>query len=108
MALAVAKGFGQFGANGIAARRDVQPDYAGELAVAGTSSALVDRVAAKLLGDGAPDTVKAPIRAAVDSLPVPALKAGKANQAQVTAALQNRVYAAVLLTLASPEFIVQK
>jgi hypothetical protein len=44
----------------------------------------------------------------VDSIAVPALESNGANQAQVTAALQNRVHAAVLLTLASPEFIVQK
>ena len=108
MATVVAKGVGLKGINGSGTRPDVQPDYTGELAVAGTTAALVDRVAAKLLGDGVPDAFKAQIRTAVDSIAVPALKAGGANQAQVTAALQNRVYAAILLTLAAPEFIVQK
>jgi len=37
-----------------------------------------------------------------------ALKPNGANQSQVTAAQRNRVCAAILLTLASPEFIVQK
>jgi len=108
MSTAVAKGFGLFGLYGTAPRRDLQVDYAAAQAAAGSSAGLVDLVTARLLGDGVADAYKAQIRTAVDSIAVPVLKAGGANQAQVTAALQNRVYAAVLLTLASPEFIVQK
>jgi uncharacterized protein (DUF1800 family) len=108
MAAAVAKGAGLRGVKNSGTRPDVQADYTGELAVAGTSSALVDRVTLKLLGDGTPAAMKSQIASAVDSIAVPALKANKANQAQVTAALQNRVWSAVLLTLAAPEFIVQK
>jgi len=105
MATSVARGFGVANAAG---QRDVQADYTGELALAGSSAPLVDRVAAKLLGDGVPDAFKAQVRAGVDSIAIPALKANQANQAQVDAAKRNRVYAAVLLTLAAPEFIVQK
>jgi uncharacterized protein (DUF1800 family) len=108
MSVAVSKGFGNFGPAGTAPRRDIQPDYAAELAAASSSATLVDRVTAKLLGDGVTDAFKSQVRGAVDSIAVPALKPGNTNQAQVTAALQNRVWAAVLLTLASPEFIVQK
>jgi len=91
-----------------ATRPDVQPDYSAELALAAQTVPLVDGVVGKLLGDGMPDTFKAEIRAAVDSIVVPALKAGGANQAQVNAAKQNRVLTAVLLALAAPEFVVQK
>ncbi|HEX4508558.1 MAG TPA: hypothetical protein VH328_00690, partial [Burkholderiaceae bacterium] len=65
-------------------------------------------VTLKLLGDSASTTVKSQIASAVDSITVPVLNANKSNQAQVTAALQNRVWSAVLLSLATPEFIVQK
>jgi uncharacterized protein (DUF1800 family) len=105
---AVARGVGLKGIDGKAARPDVQPDLAGELALSAQTGPLVDRVTAKLLGDGVPDTYKAELRAAVDSIPIPVLKAGGTNQAQVDQAKRNRVNAAVLLTLASPEFIVQK
>jgi uncharacterized protein (DUF1800 family) len=104
MSAAVAKGAGTRGGT----RPDVQPDYSGELAVVGSSAALVDRVTLKLIGDKAPATLKAQIREAVDSIAIPALKPNGANQAKVMAAQRNRVYAAVLLTLAAPEYIVQK
>jgi len=105
MATSVSRGFGVANAAG---QRDVQADYAGELALAGTTAPLVDRVTSKLLGDGVPDAFKAQVRAGVDSIAIPALKANNANAAQVDAARRNRVYAAVLLTIAAPEFIVQK
>jgi uncharacterized protein (DUF1800 family) len=108
MTAAVMRGLGMKGLDGKAARPDVNPDLAGELALAAQTGPLVDRVTAKLLGDGVPDAYKAEIRTAVDSIAIPVLKAGGTNQAQVDLARRNRVNAAVLLTLASPEFIVQK
>ncbi len=108
MAVAVARGVGLRGLNGTGTRPDVQGTYTTELANAANSTTLVDGVTAKLLGDGASATLKSELRAAVDSITIPALKAGNGNLAQVNAAKQNRVNAAVLLTLASPEFIVQK
>jgi len=101
-------GAGLKGSDGTAARRDIQPDYSGELAVAATPSTLVDRVAAKLLPDGGSASLKAEISTAVTSIAVPVLKADKSNQASVDNALRNRVLTSVLLTLATPEFIVQK
>ena len=76
--------------------------------MADTSVALVDDVTLKLVGDNAPATLKTQIQTAVDAIAIPALKPDGSNQAQVTAARSNRVFAAVLLTLAAPEFIVQK
>jgi uncharacterized protein (DUF1800 family) len=108
MAGAVSKGAGQRGTSAAGKRPDVQPDYTGELAVADASATLVDDVTLKLVGDDAPAALKTQIRTGVDAIAIPALKPDGSNQAQVTAARSNRVYAAVLLTLAAPEFIVQK
>jgi len=108
MAAAVAKGAGLRGVRNAGTRPDVQPDYTGELAASGTSATLVDGVTRKLIGDTVPAALKTQIRAAVDSIAIPALKPNGANQSQVTAAKRDRVCAAILLTLASPEFIVQK
>jgi uncharacterized protein (DUF1800 family) len=108
MSTAVARGVGMWGLTGTAKRPDVQPNYAAQLALSPQSGPLVDDVTLRLLGDGVPDAYKARLRAAVDSIVIPALKTGGSNQAQVDAAKRNRVNAAVLLTLASPEFIVQK
>jgi hypothetical protein len=103
----VQSGFGQNGIDYKAARRDVQPDYSGALAVADDSVQLVDYVADKLLPDAGED-LKGEMRAAVDSITVPALKADSSNAANVTNARKSRVWTAVYLALVSPEFIVQR
>jgi uncharacterized protein (DUF1800 family) len=72
---------------------DVRADYTAVAALAGDSSALIDEVDI-LLGAALSAATKAAIRGAVDSI-----AAGSAA---------NRVYTAVLLTLASPEYLVQK
>jgi uncharacterized protein (DUF1800 family) len=74
---------------------DVQANYADMLALA-DSTALVDEVDI-LLGARLSAATKTSIRTAVDSI-----SAGSAGGPQ------NRVYTAVLLTLASPEYLVQK
>jgi hypothetical protein len=45
---------------------------------------------------------------AVSALAIPTLKADQSNLAQVNAAKRNRVNVALLMAVASPEFIVQK
>lgn len=75
---------------------DVKADYSAISALAGDSNALVAE-ADILLGAGLSDATKASIRAAVDAIPV-----GAAN------ATANRVYTAILLIMASPEYLVQK
>jgi uncharacterized protein (DUF1800 family) len=89
-------------------RRDLQPDFSAELALADQSSGLVDRVNAKLLYGGMPADLKAEIQGAVDKIAIPALNATGSNQASIDSAKRNRVNAAILLALASPEFQVQK
>jgi uncharacterized protein (DUF1800 family) len=95
--------------NGVALnRRDVQGDYSAELALASDPTALVERVASRLTYGSAGAALKTEIVTAVNSLAIPALNAAASNQAAIDTAKRNRVNTALLLVLASPEFVVQK
>ncbi len=107
----IASGVGSFNGtvNGVALnRRDLQGDYTSELALASDVPALVDRVATRLAYGNVGAALAADITAAVTSISIPALNTGGTNQAQIDSAKRNRVNAAILLVLASPEFAVQK
>ncbi len=107
----LASGVGQFNATvgGQALnRRDLQRDYAPELALAGDPAALVEHVASRLTHGGAGATLKSEIAMAVGTITIPALNASGSNQAQIDSARRNRVNAALLLVLAAPEFVVLK
>jgi uncharacterized protein (DUF1800 family) len=108
MRSAVQSGVGLNGTDRSAARRDVQPDYREELAVADQSAVLVHRVTAKLITGPVPRALRNEIEAAVRSIPMPALRSDGRNQRRIDDAKLNRVRLAVYLTLVSPEFIVQK
>ena len=108
MRAAVQNGVGFNGAKGDAARRDLQPDYGDELAVADQAAVLVHRVTGKLITGRVPTALKNEIEAAVKSIPIPALRSDGRNQRRIDDAKRNRVMLAVYLTLVSPEFIVQK
>ena len=84
-------------------KRDVQPDYSGEIALADNGTALVDRVALLLTADRMPAAMRQQIVTAVNSINV-----AISNPTNLETARRNRVYLAVFLTLASPEFLVQK
>ncbi|MBA4176983.1 MAG: DUF1800 domain-containing protein [Leptothrix sp. (in: Bacteria)] len=88
-------------------RRDIRPDFSAELALAGDTPALVDRVATRLSYTAGAE-LKAEIVTAVNSIAIPTLAANGSNQAAVDTARRNRVNAAILLVLASPEFQVQQ
>jgi uncharacterized protein (DUF1800 family) len=108
---AVSQGVGQFNGtvNGVALnRRDLQPDFAAELAIASDAAALVERMNTKLMYGTMPDALKTEIQGAVESIAIPALNSGGTNQAAIDTARRNRVNAAVFLTLVSPEFQTQK
>ncbi len=75
---------------------DFRADYANILTKADNSGNLVDEVDL-LLGAGLSAGTKASIRTAVDAIATTA-----------TNGLNNRVYTAILLTLAAPEFLAQK
>lgn len=89
-------------------RRDLQPDYSAELALADNSSGLVDRLNDHLMYGSMPAALKSLISGAVDKIAIPALKADRSNQADVDRTKLDRVRAAILLTVVSPEFQVQR
>ncbi len=101
-------GVGLRGPDNTGIRNDVQLDFNAEIGVSADSHALVDMVAGKLLGDQVPTALKTEIIAAVDSLPVPALNKDGTNQSWIDGTKRKRVNIALLLTLASHEFIVQR
>ena len=75
---------------------DFRADYADMVALSADSQALIDEVDI-LLGARLSAATKASIKAAIDAIPT----------SSSNAAL-NRSYTAVLLTLAAPEYLVQK
>jgi uncharacterized protein (DUF1800 family) len=89
-------------------RRDIQPDFTAELALATDVPSLVARVAGKLTYGNLGSAALADIATAVQSMAIPALNAGGTNQTAVDSAKRNRVNAAILLVLATPESQVQK
>jgi uncharacterized protein (DUF1800 family) len=104
----VQRGVGQKGLLGTASRNDVQPDFSAAQNLATDSASLVNDVTARLIGDTVDASLKSQIQTAVDSIPIPALNKAGSNGPQIENAKHNRVLTAVLLTLASPEYIAQK
>jgi hypothetical protein len=94
----------------VAGRRDIQFDFSAELALAHDTTALVDRVTSRLLegGAGANRALATEITSAVDSIVIPALNKAGTNQVTIDRAKRDRVRTAVLLTVISPEYIVQR
>ena len=83
--------------NGAGTGTDVRGNYAAMIALAGDSAALVDEVNLLLAAGQIGAANVAAIRAAVDSI-----------AATTTAGQTNRVYTAILLAMASPEYITQR
>ena len=108
MMAAVSRGTGMKGLTGQASRPDVQPVFDAAQALAYDSSLLVADVCARLIGDNVNADLITQIRIAVDSINVPPPNKGGTNGQQIANALHNRVLTAVLLALASPEYITQK
>ena len=107
----LASGVGSFNGtvNGTAFnRRDLQPDFSTELALADKPGELVERVNAKLMYGAMPAALKTEIQTTIEKVVIPVLNANGTNQAQIDTAKRNRVNATLLLALASPEFQVQK
>ena len=89
-------------------RRDLQPDWSAELALADKPAELVERLNAKLLYGQMPAALKAEIQATIEKIVIPALNSSSSNQAAIDNAKRTRVQAASFLSLISPEFAVQK
>ena len=83
--------------SGVGVGREVRAAYTNELAVADDADALIDRVNRCLMAGTMGTQQRQEIRDAVNAIAVTAPN-GRAN----------RVYTAVLLTMASPEYLVQK
>lgn len=79
---------------------DVKAAYTSELAIADNSAALLDRICLLLAANQISDSTKATIKTALDAATVTATS--------TTAEKQRRVYAAILLVMASPDYLVQK
>lgn len=80
--------------NGTGTSSDIKADYTAELALAGTPDLLVDRVNLLLMQNQMSSTLRGQILAAINS---------NANNSAI-----NKVYLAIFLTMASPEYLVQK
>ena len=107
----IASGVGQFNGtvNGVALnRRDLRRDDAAEMSFAAQPADLVKHVFDRLLSGQASTALNTEITTAVGKIVIPALNSSGSNQAQVDAAKRNRVNAALLLTLASPEYAAHK
>jgi uncharacterized protein (DUF1800 family) len=96
---------GGVGANG---QRDVQMDFSAELALATKPAELMSRVDSRLLYGAMSPTLRTELSGILERMAIPGLAADSSNLAEVNAAKRRRVNAALLLTVASPEFIVQK
>lgn len=101
----IASGVGQW--NSSTNRRDLQADFAAEIALAEQPAALVDRVAGRLMPAGMPAELKSEVLAAIEKMAIPALRSDGANQKQVNDAKRARVNAAIFLIVISPEYQVQ-
>ena len=99
---AVAQGVGASNTLAGVTRRDIQADFSAELALATDPAALVDRVFTRLLPHTAVSAeLRSDIVAAVGSIALP-------TSGSTATALRNRVNTALLLTLVSAEFQVQR
>jgi uncharacterized protein (DUF1800 family) len=83
--------------------RDIQVDFSAEQAIADNPAALVDRLNLLLMSGQMSTALRDQVIAAVTSRTIPAT-----NQTNIDAAKRDRVFIAVLLTMASPEYLVQK
>jgi uncharacterized protein (DUF1800 family) len=81
---------------------DLFSSYSTEIGLAATPDALLDRINLLLMAGEMDDTLRSEIISAVNSIPIPA-----GTQAQVNAALANRVMTAIYLTMAAPSYTSQ-
>jgi uncharacterized protein (DUF1800 family) len=89
-------------------RRDLQRNWAYEMALAPRSAELVTFITNRLLYGSTSSALSNEILTTINKIVIPPLNATGSNQAAVDAAKRARVNTAVLLTVASPEFVVLK
>jgi uncharacterized protein (DUF1800 family) len=93
---------------GVTQPRDLQRNWAPEMALAAQPADLVASVVDKLAYGLTSATTRSDMATAVGKIVIPVLNAGGTNQAAIDTAKRNRVWSAILLTLASPDFLAQK
>ena len=85
------------------ASRDIQLDFSAETAIADNATALVDRLNLLLMSGQMSTAHRDLVINAVTSRSIPA-----SNQTSIDTARRERVFIAILLTMASPDYLVQK
>ncbi|MEI6283161.1 MAG: DUF1800 family protein, partial [Alphaproteobacteria bacterium] len=100
---AIGNGIGSVPTGGTGA--DIQSAYTAEIAVATDANALADRTNLLLLYGQMSVTLRQRLIDAINGVTIPG---GTATQAQINAALLNRAKIAVMLTMASPDYLVQR
>jgi uncharacterized protein (DUF1800 family) len=83
--------------------RDIQLDFSAETAIADNATALVDRFNLLLMSGQMSAAHRDQVIAAINSRSIPAT-----NQTNIDAARRDRVFIGILLTMASPDYMVQK
>ncbi len=81
--------------------RDIIPDYTQEIALANDADKLIDRVALLLTADTLSANTRTQIRTAINSVPI------RTAATDADTDRRNRVYLAIYLTMASPDYILQ-
>lgn len=94
------------------ASRYVRQDYSAELALADNPAGLVDRMNLLLMSSQMSDALRTTIVNAVSSRTVPAPVTNSSgvvtNQTTIDNARRDRVYIAIFLSMASPDYLIQK
>jgi len=108
MMMAMRNGVGMHGFDGKADRCDVQPHFESSVALADNPQALVDDATSRLIGENVNEELKTRMVNAVSSIVVPERRPDGSNAEFIQKQRENRATTAVLLTLVSPEFVVQK
>lgn len=89
--------------NGVGSSRDVKGDYSAFTPLATTPDQLVDKINLLLMANQMSSGLRSQIIAAVNSITIPTT-----TQTAIDTAKLNRVYMSIYLTMASPEYLVQK
>jgi hypothetical protein len=91
---------------GFGSSNDVRPAYATELTLADNATSLIDRIDLLLFANTMPALLRTRVADSVNSIAIPS--GGTTTQAQIDTARLNRVRTAVLLSMSSPEYLVQR
>jgi uncharacterized protein (DUF1800 family) len=89
--------------NGTGTSRDIKPDYTSLIALADTSDKLLDQINLLLMANQMSSNLRTQILAPINSVSIPTTSATSAETAR-----KNRVYLAIFLTMASPEYLIQQ